>query len=265
MNIYDYGARNYDPQLGRFFNIDRFSEKYMSSTPYHYTLNNPIKYVDINGDSVNVSESYNEETKTRNVNIYFEYAVKNSSKDKINMNVLLTAINSQLLNTYLKNEKDGESGVTTVVNLELKGRVLGKGDKRKKSEHLIEVKDAKEPAFSGFYGSTSGFGGTEITLGSGAVKGIVAGADLVTVPHEVGHAFGLIHPDERSSLLLDSDQYIWPWNRGKNKYKNNVMWSEESGRLNNQTSTEVTLEQIGYILKNFNKGRLNQRPFGSGN
>ncbi len=48
----DYGARFYDTQLGRFHTQDRFSEKYMGLTAYHYTANNPLKFIDINGDSV---------------------------------------------------------------------------------------------------------------------------------------------------------------------------------------------------------------------
>ena len=50
-DVIDYGARMYDAVLGRFFTQDRFAEKYMDNTPYHYVLNNPIKNIDINGDS----------------------------------------------------------------------------------------------------------------------------------------------------------------------------------------------------------------------
>jgi|GEM_PF-1171043 len=49
---YDYGARFFDPQLGRFFTIDNFAEKYYGLSPYHYAANNPANTIDINGDSI---------------------------------------------------------------------------------------------------------------------------------------------------------------------------------------------------------------------
>ena len=50
LNMYDYGARFYDPATARFNKIDRFAEKYDSNTPYAFVANSPIKYSDYNGD-----------------------------------------------------------------------------------------------------------------------------------------------------------------------------------------------------------------------
>jgi len=38
---YDYGARYYDPALGRFFSQDRFAEKLLTISPYQYAANDP--------------------------------------------------------------------------------------------------------------------------------------------------------------------------------------------------------------------------------
>jgi RHS repeat-associated protein len=52
LNMYDYGWRNYDAALGRFNKMDRFSEKYYNNSTYNYAGNNPIIFVDIQGDSI---------------------------------------------------------------------------------------------------------------------------------------------------------------------------------------------------------------------
>jgi len=68
VNIYNYGARMYDPVIGRFFTKDRFLEKYFDLSPYQYGANNPIKYIDVNGDSIVVagSQEFKEQT-TRDI------------------------------------------------------------------------------------------------------------------------------------------------------------------------------------------------------
>jgi len=56
LNVYAYGARDYDPSLGRYFSMDNFSEAFYNINPYQYTANNPVKFIDINGDYIYISD-----------------------------------------------------------------------------------------------------------------------------------------------------------------------------------------------------------------
>ena len=55
--MYYYGARYYEPKLSLWMSTDRFAEKYPNSTPYAYCLGNPLKFTDINGDTLDVINS----------------------------------------------------------------------------------------------------------------------------------------------------------------------------------------------------------------
>ena len=52
LDLYDFGARLYDPAVGRWTTMDPLCEKYYSVSPYAYCAGNPINRVDLHGDSI---------------------------------------------------------------------------------------------------------------------------------------------------------------------------------------------------------------------
>ncbi|MBD3374485.1 hypothetical protein GF406_05550, partial [candidate division KSB1 bacterium] len=54
IGLYYFGARYYDPEVGRFISVDPLADKYPGWSPYVYCLNNPLKNIDTDGRRVEI-------------------------------------------------------------------------------------------------------------------------------------------------------------------------------------------------------------------
>ncbi len=106
VDLLDYGARMYDPVTARFGKPDRFAEKYYNLSSYGYVAGNPIRNIDINGDSINVSKIL--EYDSSNDTNYLQETIN----DLGSQTGLTYSVNGTNMLTYAKNA-DGSPIIAT--------------------------------------------------------------------------------------------------------------------------------------------------------
>jgi RHS repeat-associated protein len=202
----DYGARMYNAEIGRWNGIDRSAENYANQSAYHYAGNNPVIFVDYNGNDYGVS--VNHDSKTITISATFLVSAKNQNafdqrgadpwNRQSGQNVFITG-----------SIKDLKKGRSTVYNIEIEvsSKVEGgaDGQGRQLSDRDEKVKQDETGTLNSFDVEKTGFTASE----PGKVQDggtfsdqvdVKDNANSSTTTHEVSHAMGVDHQSKGGNL-----------------------------------------------------------------
>ncbi|MCI0698444.1 hypothetical protein L0337_41405, partial [candidate division KSB1 bacterium] len=104
LNLHHTPFRPYDGLMGRWVIMDPLAQKYPSLSPYNYAANNPVLFIDANGDTIDYSALNKEQRKS------FDELVVTLSKDKRFAEVWNTLVTSSAIYRISVNELQKTAG-----------------------------------------------------------------------------------------------------------------------------------------------------------
>ena len=97
--LYYYGARYMNPMASIWYGVDPLAEKYTTTGGYVYTLDNPIRMIDLDGRKWDES-SVTQKNGNVTINLTLTVAILNSSNKKFDLKKLGNVLSSQLQSSY---------------------------------------------------------------------------------------------------------------------------------------------------------------------
>jgi RHS repeat-associated protein len=208
----DYGARIYNPALGRFLSTDPLGGNFPWNSPYAFAENRPIDGIDLDGKEWAKTSNYDPKTGITTVALKLTIKVVNSTCTETqsqNIQDLMVVSQGEFATTFTQFDKDTKTQYTAKLEYEFvdKGQVGP-------SDFYVELVDGpiqitENGVTKDYLGYT--LGGSGNTQSNYVQVGITNGGFdrlaenffgvVRTLLHELGHTGGLEHPELNTDVI----------------------------------------------------------------
>ncbi len=249
--LYYYGARYMNPIASIWYGVDRLAEKYSQLSSFSYCAGNPIKYVDLKGDSLNMS----------NVIMMDKYYFSNNLRKITKDLSLITGLNISVSGNYLQYERNTDGSP-----------IYNQGSETARN-FLIDIIDGPNiDVFVGQRRSVTPHGQKQVGLSSSQIENFINNTFNLN-PATLGWGMTLLHELHHTGpggSMIDTDELFGTGNvvgaMNVIRQELNMQWKNFGQRLNyksiipNEKATSSFLPFDRSSLNSIKMG-MNPSPF----
>jgi hypothetical protein len=199
------------------------------------------------------------------INIFFTGVIYNSTGKRYDVKGFENKIKAQIEKVFNKDgvyNDDGKTTISSKIQVDLK--TVNSIDEISSTDHIIELVNPDNAVWDGGGNTSTGrspMGGLRVYLNFDNIGKIMSGEDNNTVPHELGHTLGLIHPEDFSRGLgwNSLEQYLNLENNGDNQANFMLTFFSQNKYHTRTYAFNVSSAQLHLMESNYRNGDLNKQ------